>query len=76
MLPRKPLSARRLTCLIFSISSASFSATTVSVKAESEAGKAYLESLYGAGAVSVELRKGFVQEWADKANAAGLKVRA
>ena len=57
-------------------STPSFSYPTVTVSATSEAGKAYLESLYGTGAVSVELWKSFFGEWADKANANGLTVSA
>lgn len=58
-----------------SFSFGSFSSTTAQVAATSEAGKSFLASLFGAGAVSVELPKSRADDFARFAEQKGLAVR-
>ena len=51
-----------------------FSATTLTVTAESEAGKSLLGSMFGAGAVSIELPKSKGEDFARFVQQKGLKI--
>ena len=70
--PHPPL--KEAPMLDLNLSPADFSATTVSVSAETEAGKSLLSELFGAGAVSVELRKSYLQDFCEFAERKGLKI--
>jgi len=60
--------------LDLTLSPTDFSATTVSVSAETEAGKALLSDLFGAGAVAVELLKSYLGDFIVFAERKGLTI--
>jgi hypothetical protein len=72
--PTTPTSPKEATMSDFTLTSSGFAATTITVEAVTEAGKALFAEMFGRGAVSVEMPKSKGLDFAVFAERKGLRA--